>query len=306
MGGIGGVVSLWVVCGLTCRSIGHATSVAGCLPLTSNVVAHVAPEVGSSGGANWVIRGASFTGPGRRAHAVASRASYAGSSRAVRLQAVAIASSGRASGVPQPQGGIAGVLAAGNAVNRAGKSLGCRRRSRSECRILALVSPRSIMRPTTRGEALCTTGRSIGPPTAAAELHVMAYGTELSVWSERAQTLRPQLALWRANQRQCLGQSFRTAVSFGMADLQPLSHALRSVGTLGTGGALRAVLLEGSARSERRCDRLGLRASLARARSPRGQSHNRSVNRTPKSCAFGFPPLRSGAGYVQRCAAGLA
>jgi hypothetical protein len=27
---------------------------------------------------------------------------------------------------------------------------------------------------------------------------------------------------------------------------------------------------------------------------------NKSVNRTPKSYAFGFPPLRSGAGYVQR------
>ncbi len=28
--------------------------------------------------------------------------------------------------------------------------------------------------------------------------------------------------------------------------------------------------------------------------------HNKSVNRTPKSSAFWFPPLRSGAGYVQR------
>jgi len=30
------------------------------------------------------------------------------------------------------------------------------------------------------------------------------------------------------------------------------------------------------------------------------QTANKSVNRTPKSYAFGFPPLRSGAGYVQR------
>jgi hypothetical protein len=124
-----------------------------------------------------------------------------------------------------------------------------------------------------------------------------------------ARAPRRLFALWCANQRLRPVQAPRTAAGVGAAADRPPLDAPRSVGSLGSAVGSKfevvqrpslAVVCKGPVPSKRRCEHREVRHGFAASRPPGAPSHNRSVNRTPKSCAFGFPPLRSGAGYVQR------